>query len=405
MRIIVSHPFGNPNVYQAALAFHERQSLLEFHTCIFSKHWVHYRNCSEINGANILTHPTREIIRIAASYLPCCSFDGRRQSSVDWVAKHFDKTVARCFDRQSHVVYCYEDSALSTFNAAQRLGVWRVYDLPIGYHDEARAVAQAEVERDKSLLPFWMSLHENREKLNRKTAELRSADHIICASTYCRNSIIKHVNVESKISVIPYGCNVLWEPKKWGVKDISGPLKLIFVGRLDPRKGLHYLFEALERLAPSGFQLTMAGRWVPGYRDWLLRRRRVTFTDLGQIGGGQLLSVLRENHLLVLPSLFEGFGLVISEALACGIPVLATERTGAPDVIENGKQGFCVRAACSEDIAQVLSMIMDNRKMLINMGEEARKRALVLSWSRYRQRLAAAVIGGASGKMCEGFCE
>ena len=405
MKIVVSHPFGNPNVYQAALAFYERQSLLEFHTCIFSKRSIRYRSFSEINGANILTHPAREIVRIASSYLPSWGFDGRRQSSIDWVTKHFDKTVAQCFDRKSDLVYCYEDSALGTFSAAQRFGVRKVYELPIGYHDEARAVAQEEVERDKSLLPFWLSLHENTEKLNRKTAEVRSADHIICASTYCRDSIIKHVNVECKISVIPYGCNVSWQPKKWGVKDTSGPLKLVFVGRLDPRKGLHYLFETLEGLTPGSFELTIAGRWVPGYRDWLLRRRRVTFADVGQIGGGQLLRVLRENHLLVLPSLFEGFGLVILEALACGIPVLGTERTGAPDVIENGKQGFCVKAACSEDIVQVLNMIMDNRGMLLDMGEEARKRALVLSWSKYRQSLAAVVMGEASDEMCGSFCE
>ncbi len=405
MQIVVSHPFGNPNVYEAALAFYERQSLLEFHTCIFSKRRIAYRNFSEINGANVLTHPAREIVRIGSSYLPSWGFDGRRQSSIDWVTKHFDKTVARCFNKESNVVYCYEDSALATFSAAQRFGVRKVYELPIGYHDEARAVAQEEVDRDKSLLPFWLSLHENIEKLNRKTAEVRSADHVICASTYCRTSIIKHVNIDCEISVIPYGCNVLWEPKKWNVKDISGPLKVVFVGRLDPRKGLHYLFEALERLTPSSYELTIAGRWVSGYRDWLLKRRRVVFADLGQIRGGQLLSVLRDSHLLVLPSLFEGFGLVILEAMACGIPVLGTERTGAPDVIENGKQGFCVRAGCSEDIVQVLNMIMDNREMLINMGEEARRRALVLSWRRYRQRLAAVVMGEPCDETCGSSCE
>ena len=392
MKIVIGHPFGSPNVYQAALAFQEREALLEFHTCLFRSIGKHQRSLPELNSAYIKVHPGKELLRIALTRLPIGSLSGRKQSCVDWVVRDFDGRVAQCFDKRCQVVYCYEDSALVTFRMAKRCGVRRVYELPIGYHDEARVVARQEVERDKSLLPFWVCLHESPEKLDRKSAEIAAADHIICASTYCRNTVLKHLKEPCQISVVPYGCDVQWQPKVWGSRDMRGPLKLVFVGRLDPRKGLHYLFEGLEKLIPGSFELRLAGRWVHGYKEWLMRRRRVAFRDLGQIGRGHLISVLQDSHLLVFPSLFEGFGLVLLEAMACGIPILATDRTGAPDIIEDGKEGFLVRGACSDDIVKVLNLVLDNRKLLPDMGVAARKTAVSLSWSTYRRRLATTVF-------------
>jgi glycosyltransferase involved in cell wall biosynthesis len=100
---------------------------------------------------------------------------------------------------------------------------------------------------------------------------------------------------------------------------------------------------------------------------------------------------MRQSHLLVFPSLFDGFGLVLLEAMGCGVPILASERTGAPDILQEGKEGFLVKAASSEDIADVLSRVLDNREQLAEMGAAARRKAASLSWTEYRRRLASLV--------------
>lgn len=391
MKVVVSHPFGNPNVYNATLGFYERAFLSKFHTSLFAPWGSTYRSFPELRNAPMKLHPWREMLRLGLNYLPVASWRGRRQSCVDWVARGLDQAVASCIDHRVDAVYCYEDSALRTFEAAEQCGARKFYELPIGYHEEARKIANEEVRREKGLRRLFSCLYEPSEKIVRKTREVLSADHIICASSYCLSTLRKHVDVPVTISVVPYGCDCSVSPRDWSNVDFRGPLKLLFVGRLDPRKGLHYLFQALEDIAPGCFELTLAGTWVPGYRDWLMGRYRVEFSEAGQIDRGRLLDLLKWSHLLVLPSLFEGFGLVLLEAMSCGIPILASERTGAPDIIRDKREGFLVKAARSDDITEVLSHVLDQRKELAEMGMEARRKAISLSWREYRRRLVALV--------------
>ena len=126
------------------------------------------------------------------------------------------------------------------------------------------------------------------------------------------------------------------------------------------------------------------------------------FTEVGQVAQPRVLDLMRQSHLLVFPSLFEGFGLVLLEAMSVGVPVLATERTGAPDIIENMKEGFIVRAASSENIVTILSKVLENREQLAEMGASAFKRAASLSWAEYRRRLFSLVandLHGAGSKL------
>ena len=391
MRVVISHPFGNPNVYHATLAFYESALLLKYHTCLFSPFGSSYRSFDALRNAPIKTHPNREVVRLILNNLPITSLDGRRQSCVDWVARGLDKAVAEGLDLKVDAVYCYEDSAFNTFKAAENCGARKFYELPIGYQDEAREIANKEMLRNEGLRDYLSCLYEPREKIDRKRREVLSADHIVCPSTYCCSTLKKHVVVRGRISILPYGCDCSCSPRAWSAGDFSGPLKLLFVGRLDPRKGLHYLFEALEKLLPGSFRLTLAGRWVPGYREWLLRRYRVEFLEVGHVNRHHVLDLMRQNHLFVFPSLFEGFGLVLLEAMGCGIPVLASERTGAPDIIQDKREGFLVRAGFSEDIAAVLSDVCGNRQKLAEMGIAAHRKAMSLSWSEYQRRLIALV--------------
>jgi hypothetical protein len=391
MKVVVSHPFGNPNVYNATLGFYERSLLAQFHTCLFAPLGTSYRSFAALRGASLKLHPCREVFRLALNALPIPALSGRRQGCVDWVARGLDLAVAKCIDHKSNAVYCYEDSAFETFRIAKSCGVRKFYELTSGYQDEARAVADEEVRREKGLRKCFISFPEPQEKVVRKRLEVLSADHIVCASTYCCSTLRKHVDVPGKVSVLPYGCNCSSIPRTWSASAFRGPLKLVFVGRLEPRKGLHYLFQALENLIPGCFMLTLAGRWVPGYREWLLGRYRIEFKELGQISRFQAMELMRQSDLLVFPSLFEGFGLVLLEAMGCGIPILASERTGAPDIIEDKREGFLVKAGCSEDIARVLWHVLDERRELAEMGIEAHRKAISLSWSEYRRRLSALV--------------
>jgi len=111
----------------------------------------------------------------------------------------------------------------------------------------------------------------------------------------------------------------------------------------------------------------------------------------------EVLEHMRNHDVLVLPSLSEGFGLVVLEAMSQGMTVIVSENTGAGDVIQNGVQGFVVPIRSSEAISEKLSMLASNRENLEQMKIAALERARQCTWDVYRQSLVEAVapfVGG-----------
>src|SRR5437660_8584124 len=96
---------------------------------------------------------------------------------------------------------------------------------------------------------------------------------------------------------------------------------------------------------------------------------------------------MKQVDLFVFPSLAEGFGLVIGEAMACGVPVLATQNTGGPDLITDGIEGWCVAAHSTSALIERLEWACTHRDGLFEMGMRARQSAERWTWADYRRRL------------------
>jgi alpha-maltose-1-phosphate synthase len=105
----------------------------------------------------------------------------------------------------------------------------------------------------------------------------------------------------------------------------------------------------------------------------------------------EVLQLMREHDVLVFPSLFEGFGLVILEAMAQGTVVIATPHTAAPDLIEDGRDGFIVPIRSSGAIATRLTALAEDRDLLAQMSEAARQKAAKCTWDEYRSGIVESV--------------
>jgi glycosyltransferase involved in cell wall biosynthesis len=384
--VVVVHPFGNPNAYNAALAFHERSQLNTFHTCLFNPLNSRLRYHEALRSAPISVHPALEAARLLLARLPKVSRFARSQRFVDAVGARCDLESSRCIGEGVKAVYGYEDFALYSFNKATALGAKRIYELPIGYYASAKTLLGAEAQQEPGLRPFFQSLHEPADKIQRKEAEAHLATHIVCASSFTASTVPESIATSVPITVLPYGADCSLKPKEWTESDQKGPLRLIFVGILGPRKGLHVLFRALNAIPKHSFELSLAGRWVPGFREFLDKRFSVSYTELGQVPQKALNEIYKQHHVLVFPSLFEGFGLVILEAMSAGIPVIATERTAGPDIFKTGS-GFVVQAGNPEPLRQCIEHLLEDRKELPTRGVASREIAETLSWERYRSNL------------------
>jgi alpha-maltose-1-phosphate synthase len=392
MKTVFVHPFGNPNVYNAAQALYEHDSLYQFHTCLFNPFGSRLRFHAGLTGAPIRQHASLELLRLAAAKAPNTRWDGRSQWFVDRVGTNLDLKASHSLSRNIDAIYGFEDYSYHCFKKGRELGIGRIYDLPIGFHSSARKLLEEEALREPDTRQFFQALQEPEQKIHRKDTEIILATHIFCASSFTRRTIPESIRSSIKISVVPYGADCSPAAKAWRDSDQRGPLKLLFVGRLDPRKGLHVLFRALHGMSKQTYELTLAGRWVPGFKEYLDRKYSVHYKEAGQIRHRDLHNTYTRHHAFVFPSLFEGFGLVILEAIAAGIPVIATERTGAPDVLTHDS-GFIVDAGNAEALRQSIEHLLTNRRDLPERGALARSRAEYLSWARYRHNLLAELAG------------
>jgi glycosyltransferase involved in cell wall biosynthesis len=98
-------------------------------------------------------------------------------------------------------------------------------------------------------------------------------------------------------------------------------------------------------------------------------------------------SFFKSADLFVLPSVQDGFGMVVLEAMACGVPVIVTENVGAKDFVKNGVNGLLIEPLSEEEISNAIFLFYENRDLSFQMGREARKQALQIKWEKYQKQL------------------
>jgi glycosyltransferase involved in cell wall biosynthesis len=104
-----------------------------------------------------------------------------------------------------------------------------------------------------------------------------------------------------------------------------------------------------------------------------------------------VLAEMSMHDVFVFPSLFEGFGLVLLEAMAMGLPIITTPHTAGPDLITDGAEGFIVPIRSSDGIAEKLDLLRREPARRAAMSESARARARKFTWEQYGHSLAASV--------------
>ena len=176
-----------------------------------------------------------------------------------------------------------------------------------------------------------------------------------------------------------------------------GPLRLLFVGNLIPRKGLHNLLAALQQLPPETCTLTVVGS--PDMdRDYARRIKRqmehsrldgsVSFS--GPLEDRKLAAQMNASQVLVVPSSYEGYGIVYLEGMGFGLPAIGASAGGAGEIITHNKDGFLLPADDANTLAATLAELANDRQRLQTMGLAARQRYLAHpTWEQTCERLRA----------------
>ena len=209
---------------------------------------------------------------------------------------------------------------------------------------------------------------------------------VLDALERCRVAIVYNKNIKKlldsycpKVVVVPGGVDISKFP--YGKrKKLSSPegIRIVFSGRAnDNRKGLPVLVKAAKILRDRGvdFQLLVTTQ-IPFKEPWI--------KPLGWLAHQELIQELLQSDIAVVPSIWEEpFGMVAVEAMACGLPVVASRVGGLQEIVEEGRTGFLVEPMHYKTMADKLENLCQDRELRESMGESGRKRAEeIYDWDR-----------------------
>ncbi|KGO87440.1 glycosyl transferase family 1 [Flavobacterium rivuli WB 3.3-2 = DSM 21788] len=406
-KIILSHPLGNQNVRAALKGFNDTGQLAAFNTSIacfpdtLLDSLSNLKPLKEIKkrkfdaALSSITHvsPVKEVGRLLSLKAGFKSLTKHEAGvfSIDKVSHDVDNFTAKMLLKNkigANAVYAYEDAALETFKMAGSIGIPALYDLPIGYWRAARRLMQSEVETRPEWASTMLGFKDSQEKLQRKDDEIFHAKHIFVASSFTAKTLLDYPGVLPKISVIPYGFPPVYKIKTYN--DTNKPLKVLFVGGLSQRKGIANLFEAVNHFGVKNIELTVVGRRAVTDCS-ALEAELAKCNYIPSLPHNEILALMQTQDVFVFPSLFEGFGLVITEAMSQGLPVITTDRTVGPDIITHSENGWIINAGSTNSLIECLENILSDRSLLKKCGVEATNTASLRSWDNYGLELAQGV--------------
>jgi glycosyltransferase involved in cell wall biosynthesis len=259
----------------------------------------------------------------------------------------------------------FNTNCLEALELLRQRGVFSLVDqVDPGLAEEE--IVLAEVERWPGWATFPGRMPES--YWDRLKAEWELADIILVNSTWSGNALVKQGVPREKLIVVPLSIDLNHaQPPR--IVRAQGPLKVLWLGSIILRKGIPYLIEAARRLANQSIEFLLAGPL--GISPEAVRTFPPNVKLLGRVTRDQLSQIYRQAHLFVLPTISDGFAITQLEAMAHGLPVIATPNCG--QVVTDGIDGFVVPARDSLALADAIARLNYNRPLLSAMSVKAPK--------------------------------
>ncbi len=268
---------------------------------------------------------------------------------------------------QPQTCYVFTQVGLETLKWARRWEVPAVLDNPNGHIRAYREVCQRESLRWCGRA-YWG--HPSGAMVERVEEEYHLADIIRVSSEWAKASMTARGVPASKIHVVPLPLNLLRFHLVANRMPSSGPLRVCYVGSMNLGKGFIYLLRAIRMIGADRISLEVVGATGDRWFRRLMERERDGL--MIKCAPGDPIPAYHRGEVFVLPSLHDGFGFVVAEAMACGLPVIVTDSCGSADLVRPGQTGWVVPVGQAEALAAALEDAIRRRRDLASMGQLAR---------------------------------
>jgi alpha-maltose-1-phosphate synthase len=215
-------------------------------------------------------------------------------------------------------------------------------------------------------------------RTERKDEELLLSDSVICPSTFVRESLRGYFDARRETKTIPFGA----APCFFQHRPRHSKSLFLYVGNITMRKGVHRLLLAWRRLhAYRVCELRLIGEMF--LTEAFLKDFRGMYTHIDRLPREQLREHYCEASAFVFNAVADGFGYVILEAMGCGLPVISSKNSGAPDVIDHGVEGLLIDYGSDAQLTDALEWALSNPSTLQEIGAAAFRKARQWCWEDY----------------------
>jgi len=309
------------------------------------------------------------------------------QSQVTESIHHqFSSRLANHLPADSDIFIGLSSFCLEAIERAKEQGIVTIVDHGSLHQEAERRIQFEEAELwglpiESGLPPHWLIEKENQE--------FRSADRVIVLSEIAKRTMVESGIPESKIFVTHCGVDLaLFQP---GEKR-DEVFRIIQVGGIHQRKGVQYLIRAFSEMRLPNSELWFVGGGLKSSTLGPIIRRYQADNIIfkGSYPQHELRQLYSQASIFVLASVADGFGMVVPQAMACGLPVIVTDHVGAADVVQDGRNGFVIPSRDINALKDRLLYCYENSAQCRLMGEHAlRSIRLGSTWNNYGDRLVS----------------
>ena len=290
----------------------------------------------------------------------------------------FDSWLARKL-APCEVFHCLSSFGTATHRVAkQRYGAITVCDRGSSHIRHQEAVLREEFDlrgvRWAGIDP-WI--------IEREIQEYELCDLIFVPSEFARKTFVERGVPAAKLRVNPFGVDLQKFRKISKTDDV---FRVLYVGALSFRKGVAYLLDAIDRVKLPKFEVWLIGPLGSEVAP-LLQKFQTRVRCFGTIARSELYKFYSQASVLVVPSLEEGLALVQAQAMACGVPIIATTNAGAEDLFTDGVEGFIIASRSPEAIREKLEFLYSNPGARNAMADATLRRVgSIGGWNSYGKR-------------------
>ena len=305
--------------------------------------------------------------------------------------RKFGTSVAKaCIKSGTEVVVAYDTQAYDLFQELIRKNspIIKVLDMASTSALKIREIVDTEMAKS---YPFSESLERHNAAYSDKKCivykqEMELADYLLVPSGFVKDSLHELGIPENRIIYLPHGVDIEMFTPSYKEYIPGKTLKFLFVGRVEAAKGIYYILEAFKQLQDLNIELIVVG-------DVMNQREKLeAYTSnarfLGLKRRDEMPEYYKEADVFILSSLWEGSSLSMLEALAAGLPVIASKYSCAPEVVKEYEEGFVVEPRNVEQMKEKIRWYCEHAEKIPKMSRKARKTAEEYTWVKYGENIS-----------------